>query len=93
MIKSKIAIGNLSFLNLKKNAELGFIIEGIVSMEISKRDFDICPPSAFKIDQYMQNPQVWYNHDLWSDGKGNYIPIGKTLELHRITLEEFSATD
>jgi len=75
----------------KKSLEKDFLtIEGIVSMELSKRDFDICPPSAFKIEQYMINPQVWYNHDLWNDEKGNQIPIGKTLELYAIREEELS---
>lgn len=62
-------------------------IEGFVSMELSKRDFDICPPSAFNIKQYMTNPQVWYNHDHWLDKSGNPINIGRTLELYEAKLD------
>ena len=67
------------------DATKGRIIEGMVSMELSKRDFDICPASAFNIKQYMENPQVWYNHQMWNSD-GNDIPIGITLELYSITI-------
>lgn len=73
---------------LNKKAGTDNIIEGIVSMEMSKRDFDICPASAFNVKQYMINPQVWYNHNMWRDKQGNEIPAGRTLELYQIKIEK-----
>ena len=89
MKTSVIIAGNFLY---KKSAEADKqqIIEGIVSTEFSDRDYDVVPPSAFKIAQYMQNPQVWYNHGMWKDANGNEIPIGKTLELYSIRIQKVS---
>ena len=76
------------YISKKSKGEEKHIIEGFVSMKDSERDYDIIPPEAFKIDTYMQNPQVWYNHGLWKDENGNEIPVGRTLFLTIARLEK-----
>ena len=89
-MKTSVLIAGNFLYRKSIDAEKQHIIEGIVSTEFSKRDYDVVPPSAFKIAQYMQNPQVWYNHGMWRDDAGNEIPIGKTLELYSIRIQKVS---
>ena len=74
MTENNICVKKVRFgMELVRKDFANHIIEGFVSMELSNRDFDICPPSAFNIKQFLENGQVWYNHQLWNDGNGNLI--------------------
>lgn len=62
----------------KKGASV--FVRGFASVNSEDRDGDFIDPALFEVDTFMKNPQLWFNHDLWTDSNGNRGSIGKVLE-------------
>lgn len=60
----------------KKKTDKGFYISGFASSSTTDRDSDAIDPKLFDLETYKKNPQLWVNHSLWNDGKGNGISVG-----------------
>ena len=55
-------------------------IRGFASVNSLDRDGDVINPTKFDVDTFMKNPQLWFNHSPYYDGKGNSKAIGKVIE-------------
>lgn len=56
-------------------------IKGFASVEAPDRSGDVVPPEEFRIEQFMAAPAVLVNHDYWRDSCGNYVGVGRPLEM------------
>lgn len=71
-----------------KDKAAGLNIKGFASIEGIDRDGDNVPPTAFDVDSFLKNGQLWFNHQLFRrsmDGMG--VPVGRVEDMHVVRVE------
>ena len=71
--KQKVIYSQLA---LKEAVGTDYYVSGFASTSAMDRDGDVIDPAKFATKEFMRNPQLWVNHQLWTDAKGNGVAAG-----------------
>lgn len=92
LIREDISVTS-AYMRLSKDANADFFVSGFASSDSIDRDDQRIDPQLFELDTFRKNPQLWVNHGLWNDGKGNGIAVGSVVEVEPVRASVNTSTN
>ena len=77
----------------RKFAGVELFIKGFASIEGLDRHGEKIPADVFDVKTFLANPQLWFNHDLYVNAKGQQVPIGTVERMHTVKAVETASEE